>query len=317
MKKRGQVLLIMALILLIVALAFLSFLLYQYLPGKPESLTAIYEPAEIETGNLSYEVRQFYPNMKFNHNEITYKIGKTCSEEKRQRMLEAFQELEKKVGIISFSPSNEPDIQVSCTERIEHSIDKDFFVAGEGGAKQIIKTGKYNVITEGIILLYGNPHNAKECDWPNVELHELLHVFGFDHSQDKNSIMYQYLESCNQKLDESIISDLRELYSRENLADMFFNNVYAVKKGPYLDFNVTVKNSGVIRADSVILTVLDEGEKVEDFELRDIPFGASVVFSVKNLKLKSRASDSIQLYIDYEDKINELDEDNNLAKLTF
>jgi len=319
LSKRGNLVLNIILFLLVVVVLLIgAYFLYLNLPGSPENLKVIIKQPKSGTGNLSYETKQFYPNMKFNHNSISYNIDIQCDEEKRNRMLEAFNELEERVGIISFYPaSNNPDIEVSCSEDSKHLIKEDYFIAGEGGAKEIIQTGRYNVITQGIILLHTNPQRAKECDWPNIELHELLHVFGFAHSSNSNSLMYPYLESCNQKLDEAIIDDLKKLYSEDNLADLYFEQASAVEKGRYLDFNITVKNSGVIDADSVSLTVLDSGNKVDEFDLKDIAFGAGVSFYVENLKLKSRSSKDIELVIDLDDLIEEIDEDNNVAELKF
>lgn len=317
-QSEGQVILnIILFLLLVMVLLVGGYFLYLNFPGKPQILNVVTSPNQLEVSNFSYEVNQFYPNMKFNHNHISYSIGSDCSEEKKNNMIEAFSELQNKVGVISFSPvSNNPDIEVSCSESIKHSIEKEYFIAGEGGAKEIIQTGRYNVITQGIILLYGEKKGVK-CDWPNVELHELLHVFGFAHSSDKNSLMYPYLESCDQKLDESIISNIKELYSKENLPDLYFENVTAVKKGRYLDFNVTIKNSGTVDAENVFLSVFDDNDKIEDFNLKDITFGAGVTYSVQNLKLNSRSSTNINLAIDAEDLIKEIDEKNNIVELKF
>jgi len=322
MKKRGHALIITVIILLVVAV-FLSWFIYQNLPGSPEQLNAIFKQPELETANLSHAVKQFYPNMKFNHNSISYTIDSQCDEEKRERMIKAFIELSSMVEVISFYESQgeqRADIEVTCSkkaEKLKEETKKGFFIAGEGGAKEIIQTGRYNVITDGVILLYSFPHKAIECEWPNIELHELVHVFGFGHSEDKNSLMYPTLESCNQKLDEAILQNIKDLHSQENLADLYFEHVDATKRGRYLDFNVTVKNSGTIDAGSVILTVTDDGEEIEDFDLKDIPFGGGLTFQVGNLKLKSRASENIDLVIDLTNSISELDEDNNIAKLSF
>ncbi|MDP3027533.1 MAG: CARDB domain-containing protein [Nanoarchaeota archaeon] len=315
---KGQAILNIVLFLLLVAVLFIAgYLLYLNLPGEPQVLDAVIPSNVLEVSNLSSAVGQFYPNMKFNHNHISYTIAPDCSNEKKSRMTEAFEELKDKVGIIIFYPvSDNPDIEVSCSEATKHSIEKDYFIAGEGGAKEIIQTGRYNVITQGVILLYGEKKGI-ECDWPNVELHELLHVFGFDHSSDKNSLMFQYLESCSQKLDESIINSLKELYSKENLPDLYFNNVTGIKKGRYLDFNVTVKNSGTIDAENVFLEVFDGENRLDSFDLKNIDFGAGVSFSVQNLKLNSRSSNNIKLIIDADNLIKEIDEENNLATLKF
>jgi len=285
-KKGGWVLNAILVFLIIVVFLIAGYFLYLNLPGEAKNLRAIIEPPQLEVSNLSSEVKQFYSSMKFNHNSISYNIDSACNVEKTNRMIEAFNELENKVGIISFySVSQNPDIEVSCSEEEKHSIDEDYFIAGEGGAKEIIQTERYNVITQGVILLYGDPHKASKCKWPNIELHELLHVFGFDHSEDENSLMYPYLESCSQRLDEGIISDLKHLYSKENLADLYFEEVIATKGGRYLNFNVSIKNSGVISAEKVFLSVFENDKKVDDFDLKDITFGAGVNFQVKNLKL--------------------------------
>lgn len=314
---RGQAILnIILFLLLVVVLLIAGYLLYLNLPGKPQVLDVIL-PQGLEVSNLSSTVEQFYPNMKFNHNNISYNIASDCSQEKEGRMIGAFDELKNKVGIISFYPdSNNLDIEVSCSEITKHSIEKDYFIAGEGGAKEIIQTGRYNVITQGVILLYGE-RKSIECDWPNVELHELLHVFGFDHSSDKYSLMFQYLESCSQKLDESIINILKELYSKENFPDLYFGNVTGIKKGRYLDFNVTVKNSGTIDTENVFLSVFDGEDRLDDFDLKNITFGAGVSFSVQNLKLNFRNSNNIRLVIDSDNLIKEIDENNNIATLKF
>lgn len=316
--KRGQILLYFVLVILVMVLVFLLYILWQYVPSDIQSSRANLPEMKFETGNLSYKVSQFYPNMKFNHNEISYNIEAACEEEKKARMREAFRLLQSEVGIISFYETNEePDIRVTCTQTIESSTGRNFFVAGEGGAEQIIQTKKYNVITKGIVLLYGNPHGSVSCSWPNVELHELMHVFGFEHSEDQNSLMYPYLASCDQKLDQEIINDMKELYSQPNLADLYFEEVKATKHGKYLDFNATIKNAGVIDAKNIVLAVYDDNEQGEFFRLEDINFGAGVTFSVSNAQLNSRYSDIVEIRVDPDNRIEELDENNNIARLIF
>ncbi|MFA5174542.1 MAG: CARDB domain-containing protein [Candidatus Pacearchaeota archaeon] len=317
-QEKAQVLLTVILVLVIILILLIgAYFFYLNIPGNPVNLKPVISGGELQVLNLSSEVKQFYPNMKFNHNEISYKIDASCTEEKKNNIIGAFDELSKKVGLIRFVLSENPDIDVSCTEDEKNAIKENYFIAGEGGAKEIIQTERFNVITQGIILLYGNPHKAVKCDWPNVELHELIHVFGFDHSSDKNSLMYPYLTSCNQRLDQSIVDNLKELYSIPNLPDLYFDNVNAIKKGRYLDFNVTIKNSGDISAENVLLTLLDENEKVDSFNLKKIDFGAGVTFSVSNLKLINRNSGDIKLVIDYDNSISEIDESNNVAELNF
>ena len=323
-KKRGGLLTIVLVILLAV-LIFFIYLLYQNLPGEPEQPSIVIKPLEqnntnsLEISNFSYKVSQFYPNTKFNHNSISYKINPDCNEENKERMLGAFNEISERVRVISFYESpTEADIEVACSESATslEKTEKGFFIAGEGGAKEIVKTERYNVITNGVILLYENKKGIK-CEWSNIELHELLHVFGFGHSEDANSLMSPLLESCEQKLDESIIDELNQLYTQENLADLYFTYLNATKTGIYLEFATTIRNSGTIDAENVVLSVFDEGENIEDFSLENITFGGGVTYKVVNLKLRSRNSESIKLAIDYENSIREIDEANNIAELDF
>ncbi len=314
--KRGGAFLIISLIFFLIILIMVSYFLFQNLPGEPEKFNVIIKQSRLETANLSYKVNQFRPNMKFNHNSISYKIDSECSEEKKERMIRAFNELSKRVGVINFYLSfDNPDIDVKCSEEVVKSTKKDFFIAGEGGANFVVDTGRYNVILNGTIILHENSKKVIYCNWPNVELHELLHVFGFAHSKDKNSLMYPYLESCEQRLDDSIVEDLKQLYTQKNLPDLYFEEVNGIKKGRYFDFNVTVKNSGTIDAKNVILSVFDDNIKIEDFNLGNIPFGGGMSFKVNNLKLKKRSSENIKIIIDYADSIKEIEEENNIAEL--
>ena len=232
-------------------------------------------------------------------------------------MINAFNELSSKVSTIDFyEVLTTPDIEILCSEYTKPTPG-DYFIAGEGGAREIIQTGRYNIITNGIILLHGNPHEFYKCDWPNIELHELIHVFGFDHSTDKNSLMYPYLSSCDQKLDASIINTLKDLYSEENLPDLYFKDINVIKKGKYLDFNLTVKNSGAIDAKDVSFAVLDDEQLVKTFSLNDLIFGGGMIVGIQNLKLIHKNPKEIQFVIDKDNLIKEIDEENNIAKTSF
>ena len=254
--------------------------------------------------------------MKFNHNKISYSFDDYCIDEEKNRMIKAFKEFSSKVPV-SFFEKQAGDIEISCNEENRPDIGEKYFVAGEGGAKKIIQTGRYNVINDGIIFIYEENKKSFECDYPGVELHELMHVFGFDHSSDKNSLMYPYLESCDQRLDQSIIDTLKKLYSTENLADLYFEDVNAVKKGRYLDFNLTVRNSGDIDANNANFSILDDGSLVESKSLGDVKYGAGIFIEIKNFKLIHRNPKEISFVIDYEKKIKEIDESNNVADVKF
>lgn len=302
-------------IFLILIILFLSYYIYLNLPRNPEKLNINNNPSFEPI--ITSEVKQFYPNMKFNHNKISYIIGKDCDSEKRLRMEKAFQELSSKVPILIFYESESgPEIKISCTKNDEVNIDKKHFVAGEGGAKEIIQTGNYNIITNGIILLYENTKiKSKDCDYPNIELHELLHVLGFDHSESKKSIMYPYIESCDQVLDQSVINQLKELYSKENLPDLYFDKINVTKRGIYLDFDLTAKNSGSIKAQKVILTIMDGDTIIEEKYLGDLDFGSGITLKTTNLKLKRLNPEQISFILDKNNEIRESNENNNIINI--
>lgn len=317
---------ILLILIFIMLLAYFSYLLYIELPRNPEDLNVkLSEETNNETFNpVQTEVKQFHPNMKFNHNNISYQIDENCDLTKKQRMIEAFKIFSENINFITFQEvSNNPDIEVTCfnsdkpTSNIDIDPKKDFFIAGEGGAKEIIESGKYNIITNGSVLLFKYPENSLKCKYPNIEIHELLHVFGFDHSQDEDSIMSPYLTSCDQKLDISIINELKRLYLQENLPDLYFENIKAVKKGRYLDFNLTVKNKGLMNVNNVTISIFDNNELVETSSVGGIKYGAGVFIRIENLKLIRVNPKEILFKIDADNKIKELDKNNNIGKVTF
>lgn len=317
----------------------LSYYLYMNLPGESENLNVdiknsikeISGNQETNTPARTFEnVSQFYPYMKFNHNSISYNIDTACTLNERQRIIEAFVMLSDEVGLINFyETSGKPDIEVSCSEGSKSASEEEFFIAGEGGAKEIIQTGRYNIISDGVVLLYNTPKNSVKCGWPNVELHEVIHVFGFNHSKDDKSLMYPELKDCSQKLDDSIVNKLKKLYSDPNLPELEFENPQAVKNGIYLNFNITIKNSGAVSVDAkdIYLDVYDDGQLVKRFNLlndlgfssddNNLSYGSSISIEINNLKLIHRNPEKIEFIVDKDNKIKEIDESNNVAKITF
>jgi len=310
----GEVFNFILIVFLLVLLAFMSYYLYLNIPRGAENLNVIVERPEFEEP-INSEINQFYSNMKFNHNKISYTLDDACDEKKSDNMVRAFDELSKNVNTLIFYPTvSDADINITCSEDNKPGIEEKHFVAGEGGAKEIIQTGRFNVITQGVILLYDNNKiKTIDCDYPNVELHELMHVFGFDHVNDEKSLMYPFIESCDQKLDSLLIDEIKKLYSQKNLPDLYFEEVSVTKKGRYIDFNITIKNSGSVNSGNVILTILDNDNVIEERDLGEFDFGSGVSLQTRNLKLKHLNPDKITFILDNDNKIKEIDEDNNFA----
>lgn len=319
--KAVGVILTLLMLFLVAIIIFLAYLIYLDMPRAAENLNIDLDSKNPETNNIQIpnneESKQFYSNMKFNHNKISYRIETGCPEEKKQRMIEAFNELSKHVPKITFYEiTTTPDIEILCSQNNNEQINEKHFIAGEGGAKEIIETERFNIITEGIIYLYDNSNlKTLKCDYPNVEIHELMHVFGFEHSKNPKSLMYSLLESCEQKLDQKIISLLNNLYSMENFPDLYFEDAKAIKKGRYLDFNLTIKNSGSIDSETTTIIILEDNKEIDKRELGQIKFGAGMTLQTVNLKLNKLDPKKIEFIIDKDNEIKELDEENNVARI--
>ena len=149
---------ILILLTLISLLSIVIYLLYQNLPGEPElGKVFVQELIDNNDSKILSDVKQFYPNTKFNHNPISYKFDGDCDSEERKNMLDAFNIVSEMINQMTFSEVfSSPDIEISCSINEPPEIEGNYFVAGEGGAKEIIQTGRYNIITTGIILLYNN-----------------------------------------------------------------------------------------------------------------------------------------------------------------
>jgi len=252
-------------------------------------------------------------NLRFNHNNISYFIEEDCSEVRRYSMIEAFVIFKNETGLISFyeiKNKSNADVSVGCSDDYIELSD-NLFIAGEGGPSRIINTSAFKMIEKGKISLYHDPR----CDYPIVGLHELLHVFGFDHSKNPKSIMYN-TSKCNQRISKDMIDLIDKLYSIEPLADAVIENLTVIKKGRYLDFNITVSNDGLIKIDSINLTIFAEEREFHVIELGELDIGYSRALRVTNNKLPSKSVENIKFVLDANDNIRELNEENNFMQMT-
>jgi len=216
--------------------------------------------------------------------------------DKVNRLKTAFFIIHQETGVIDFYPiedESKADILVGCSSN-SYETEKNVFVAGEGGPTSYLDLNLYPVILKGKVLLYQKEES--KCKKPITELHELFHVFGFDHINNKSLIMYPYV-GCEQEINPDLIKKLIEIYSIKPLAELYFSNATVVKTGVYLNFSVQVSNEGLKDIKNVELEVYEEGKKLDSFNLGDIEMGASQKFMVGNLKLFSVNAKSIRLEI--------------------
>lgn len=296
-------------IVVMVVLAMLVFSLgffYQSMPKAPVELRAAeIVPETIEL--IEYgAVPVFTEKLRFNHNRISYFIEADCAGPRREAMVSAFALFAKEMGVISFyEVFADADIDVGCSDDYI-PLGESLFAAGEGGPSRIINTSNFKTIEKGKILLYTD----SRCDYPIVEVHELCHVFGFDHSLDPSNAMYN-TSNCDQRISADMVTLINDLYSIEPLADAVLADVKAVKRGRYLDFNVTVLNEGLIGIDEIELAIVVEDVVVQVMDLGEIGIGYGRTLKATNVKLPSSGIDSIDFVVDRDNDVRELDEGNN------
>jgi predicted Zn-dependent protease len=296
---------------MILLVSFSFYYIYDNLPLNPTKLS-VEEMTENPEELIDYgDTPMFAENIRFSKNDVSYYINDSCPISRMKNMREAFGIIENSVEGLSFSESINKDsaeIYVGCSNE-EVYVGENFFAVGEGGPTKVIKIGRFNLIEEGRIHLYKDSN----CNYPVTELHELLHVLGFDHSENPKSIMYDTY-GCDQRVTPDIIEILNELYSIESLPDLRINKLDAVKKGRYLDFNITIINEGMADVEVVELVLLSGEKEISSFVLDNIYKGYARTLTVQNLRMFSNNIEVIEFYVDYENEIDEIDEENNYAK---
>jgi hypothetical protein len=235
--------------------------------------------------NTSKELVMFMPNMRFATNSISYSFV-DCDLERERKMLDAFEIVTNKTEIINFYESQtSPMITIYCSKEKQKQRNNSF-VAGEGGPNQILELDLYPLIIDGTIYIYDS-RSQEECESPIVELHELMHVFGFDHITNKSTILYPYLD-CKQIITDEIVNKLKELYSIEPKSDLTIKNLNASASGRYLNFAIIIHNRGLIKSENIALNIYDTKEKIDTYDLGDMDVGISQTLTITNMQLPLR-----------------------------
>jgi len=244
---------------------------------------------------------QFYPNMRFPNKIISYKIYE-CGLKKENDMQDAFEIISEKTSLVFNEIENEEEISVTCSEKVK--MDEGLFIAGEGGPTKIIQTNLFNVILKGKILLIRD----SSCSTPNIAIHELLHVLGFEHSENSNNIMY-YTSKCGQTIGDDIIDLINELYKTQSYPDLTFTNVSANVRGTYLDSEINVKNNGLAVSESAEILIYADDKLIKTLELKSIDIGARLKMDLKNAWMSKRNPDKLKFVINSD--FSEIDKLNN------
>jgi len=149
-------------------------------------------------------------NSKWYKDKLTFAISNSCSELEKSRMRQSFSYLLASVNTsLSFTEVTEacPDITVNC-------VAGGFATGLEEGIAEAkvmrVNEGYYNVIAGATITL---STEASLCMKPDVQVHMILHAFGFGHTADPTDIMYERL-GCQKEIKPSVRSDLAQIYPK-------------------------------------------------------------------------------------------------------
>lgn len=262
---------------------------------------------------VSFNSMQFYNNMRFASNKISYDAESACDSKKLADIYEAFSILSNRTLLNFYQTTKDPQINFLCSEITFEKLSgeqKSYYVAGEGGPTEAINLSNgYYLIEHGQVSIFGN----EKCNKPNLALHEILHVLGFDHSSNPKSIMYP-VTNCDETLDDSIVQEINQIYSVSSLSDLVIEKINANKTSSLLSFSINVANYGFIDAVNTTLDVISNGSTIFEHDLGTITPGTKKIFDIQNFKVQLK-SNSLLFIVSSNNK-SELSLDNNKVELS-
>lgn len=286
---------------LFIIFAIFLLILYWFLPISTTEFQDVIMGNNGEEIILDKNKLQFYPDMRFPDKRVSYRI-EDCPIQKKVNMKEAFEILENSTPLNFYPVVNNEQIHITCDSHTK--LEGNMFIAGEGGPTNVTQAGKFNVIAGGRILLF----RESQCPKPNVALHELLHVLGFDHTSKPSSIMYS-VSSCSQEVDTEITELLNDLYSIPSYPDLSFQNVSATMHGKYLNVNMSVRNEGLSHSLKSKISIYADDKKIKELNVDALMIGHGRIISLSNVFVNKLSVQELKFSI--ESSFDELKKENN------
>jgi hypothetical protein len=94
------------------------------------------------------------------------------------------------------------------------------------------------------------------------------------------------ISDCSQQLDKEIIDNIKNLYTINNLPDLYFEEFNTTNNYDYLSFNAKILNKGLKEAKKTSLIIYSGNNKVNSFDLGDINYGEGKIVNVEDLNIK-------------------------------
>ncbi len=271
-----------------IIMVFLLLSFYLFIPFSSSNFIQVSSRnSNFSSGINNSENFQFYENMRFPSPSISYRI-EDCPLQKKNDMELAFEIMVNETILEFYNVVENEEIIITCQS--QNKVEGDFFIAGEGGPTEIIRTENFNVIRKGKILLLKD----SDCPIPNVAIHELLHVLGFKHSSNPLNIMYN-VTSCRETIGDDIPLIINNVYSYPNLVDLSLENVSALMNGKYLDINFTIKNNGLKDSNEFDVYLYADGEEVRSFEIKPLEIGYGKSIQLGNVWVSQLSVDEIKV----------------------
>jgi hypothetical protein len=181
---------------------------YDYLPFIV-SREALNKP--LKKGDEFSQVNESH----WGHMPVSYRLVNedVCGSGEAYRIRKAFFNIENETnGTVSFEEVEEyEDITITCHAGFDKSLMED----GKITTATTTPYGIGNLIEKASIDFYDTKEGkiASNCGrYPDVEVHEILHAFGFGHVDDRYNIMSPTQLYCPTRINDNIIEKLVEIY---------------------------------------------------------------------------------------------------------
>lgn len=145
MNSKGGLKALLAVLFVLLALGLLF--IYLFMPFNSIEFFSNSGNSNFSLNSSIPSEMQFYPNLRYPYSNISYEIDASlCTIKKQDDMTRAFGIIQNITILNFYKADSEPEILITCDDKVV--VQKDYFVAGEGGPVNIIQSGELNVITE-------------------------------------------------------------------------------------------------------------------------------------------------------------------------